>query len=41
METPFDGFLFFVCDITACAREMKHLTNIEEKCNIKVRPGYL
>ena len=37
MKTFFKGFLFSVCDVTVWAREVKHWTSVEEKCNIKVR----
>ena len=37
MKTLLNGFLFSACDVTAWAREVKHWTSTEEKCNIKVR----
>ena len=37
MKTLCKCFLFSACDVTAWAREVKHWTSTEEKCNIKVR----
>ena len=36
MKNPLQVFLFSACDVTAWAREVKHWTSAEEKCNIKV-----
>ena len=37
MSALFRGSLFSACDATAWAREVKHRTNTEERCNIKVK----
>ena len=40
MKTLYKGFLFSACDLTAWAREVKHWTSNEEKCNMKVRISF-
>ena len=37
MKTICKGFIFSGCEVIAWAREVKHWTSTEEKCNIQVR----